>query len=178
MYYFYFTSWIYHFNLGPSWKGYYSIICGIHRVPHICSVILKQNKITLTKFSVHYRGFGISFLSSLFQIICNELVHVFKASRESIFSLVPKYLTASAKSECSRTIGSVPNIRKRGLYLECSFGKKLYAVQANGTTWFHSRDFDACLYIHVLRNYWILQFFHLTDDDKKGIKLYIPHLIV
>ena len=75
----------------------------------------------------------------------------FKASWESIFFSVPKYLTVGNKSEFNGTIGSLPNIRKRGLSFECSFGKKLCAAQANCTTWPNSRNFDTCLDTHVLR---------------------------
>ena len=54
-----------------------------------------------------------------------------------MFSLVPKYLTVSTNCEFSGKIGSLPNIRKRGLSFEHSFDKKLYAVQANDTTCSH-----------------------------------------
>ena len=71
-----------------------------------------------------------------------------------MFSSVPKYLNVGIKSEFSRTIGSLSNIRKKGLSFDCLSGKRLYAAQTNGTTWFHSRDFDTCLDIHALRKLW------------------------
>ena len=117
----------------------------------MCSMILNQNGITFTMFL-----FSAGALVSLFFLACSRLLAMswylfFNISRESIFSSVPKYLTAGAKSEFSRTIGSLPNVR---LSFQCSFGKKLYVVQSNDTTWCHTRDFDTCLDIHALRKLW------------------------
>ena len=51
-------------------------------------------------------------------------------------------------------IGSLQNIRKNGLSLECSFGIKLYAMQANGTILSHSKFPDTCLAMQDLRKWW------------------------
>ena len=50
--------------------------------------------------------------------------------------------------------GSNPNIRKNGPSLDYSFGKKLYAAQANGITWFHSRVLDTYLDMHAFKKWW------------------------
>ena len=51
-------------------------------------------------------------------------------SRDIIFSFVHRYQTVGLKSEFHGTMGSVVNIREKGLSFECSLGKKLYSVQA------------------------------------------------
>ena len=47
-----------------------------------------------------------------------------------MFSSVPMYLILGVKRVLRGTLGSLPNIKKNGLSLECSFGKKLYAAVA------------------------------------------------
>ena len=75
---------------------------------------LKYNGITLTKFSIRYRGFGIFIACSV--LLAMSLYIFFKASMESQFTLVPKYLTVGIKSEFSKTIGSLPK-REEGTFL-------------------------------------------------------------
>ena len=73
------------------------------------------------------------------------------ASIDKIFSSLPKYHTCSCNSLLRGRIASLPNIRKNGLSFECSFGRKLYAAQASGTTSSHSTCGVICFEIQALR---------------------------
>ena len=61
------------------------------------------------------------------------------------------YLATGCNSLLSGKIASLPNIRKKGLSFECSFGKILYATQASGTTSSHSICGVICFEIQALR---------------------------
>ena len=64
-----------------------------------------------------------------------------KSSWDKISYSVPKYLTLGFNNEYKGTTASLPNISKKGLFLECLFGKELYAAQARGITLSYSSDF-------------------------------------
>ena len=124
---------------------------------------------------------GLGVLGIPFLWVCSKLLATcwymfFNASREIIFSLVSKYLTVGVKSTFMEQWDPYQTKGKMGLSFECSFYKKLYAVQADGITLFHSKDFDTCLDIHALNKLWNLQFFHWIGDDNEGNRLYIPPL--
>ena len=94
---------------------------------------------------------GIPLLSCHFKILSHYFADIFSASKDSMFSSILKYLTFGDSRVFRGNIGSLPNIRKNGLSLECSFGIKLYATQANVTTLSHSKFPDTCLDMQDLR---------------------------
>ena len=62
-----------------------------------------------------------------------------------MFSSVPKYQSFGDRKVFRGNKRSLPNVRKSGLSLECSFSIKLYAVQSNHTILSHSKFADTCL---------------------------------
>ena len=73
------------------------------------------------------------------------------ASRERTFRSFPKYFILGPSSVLRGYTGSLQNIRKNGDSFECSFGMKLYAVQAKDIKTSHSNWGATCLAIHALR---------------------------
>ena len=66
------------------------------------------------------------FLSlAFFRFSATKRYMFFKASRDKIVSSVPRYLILGLKVLVNGSLGSLPNIRKKGLSLECSLGRKL-----------------------------------------------------
>ena len=77
-----------------------------------------------------------------------------------MFSSLPKYHTFGHNSFTRSTSASHPNIRKKELSLECSFGKKLHVVHANGTTLSHSSVADMCFAIQAFQE--VMKTFYLS----------------
>ena len=66
----------------------------------------------------------------------------------------PSIVNLGFRASVSGILGSLPNIRKNGLSLACSFGRKLYAAVAIGQTSSHSKPGPMCFAMHALRNKW------------------------
>ena len=49
----------------------------------------------------------------------------FRASKDKMVSSIPRYLILGLKVSVSGSLGSLPNIKKKELSLECSLGRKL-----------------------------------------------------
>ena len=86
---------------------------------------------------------------AFFELFTNKSYTFLKASNDNIFSSSTKYLIFGFNKLFKRELWDVANIKKKWLTFECSFSKKLYAVQARGTVCSHSKLPEIYFAIHA-----------------------------
>ena len=138
------------FNL-ITFKGDNPVIAYITRLESFSCVVFNENQISFLKFSRNWVNIVCYFWCVQFSSLCYHFINILSACIDKIFSSLPKYHTCGCSSLLRGRIASLPNIRKNRLSFECSFGKKLYAAQASGTTSSHSTCDIMCFEIQDLR---------------------------
>ena len=76
---------------------------------------------------------------AFFRLVATNSYIFYSASKDSMFLSFPKYWICGCNNVFKGNTGSQPNMQKNGLSFQCSFSKKVYALIANGTTWYNSR---------------------------------------
>ena len=77
-----------------------------------------------------------------------------RASRERMTSSLPRYLNLGLRASVNGILGSLPNIKKKGLSRACLLGKKLYAAVAIRQTSSHSNPGLMCFAMQAFKNKW------------------------